>query len=257
MITVVIGSFGVGKTHWIQQQFKENQDHHFYYYSPKTNTFPLDGAFLQSIHQDLSIVDVQSPQDLIELAGKNHIYLEVPEYVDYYPIKDLFEKLNAQVIAIVNPEENQDKWKPLTNNIIVNQAITIKPRLPHFSDLQIHRATLTGEVLDFSSLETFWQELTLGAYGDIFRAKGIFNIMDGQCIYGEYLDHSYSPEFYPLNLPLSLEGRPTHFSGLEIIGCNLDKKAMADTLGDFCLDDSTVYFYQQQVRESLKNDTAY
>lgn len=256
MITAVIGSFGVGKTHWIQQQLKESQDKNFYYYSPKTNTFPLDGAFLQSIHKDLSIVDVQSPQDLIELSQKNHVYLEIPEYVDYAPIKNLFEKLNAQVIAIVSQTENQDKWKSLANKIIINQTITIKPHLQNFSDLQIHRANLTKEVLDFSSLQTFWQELTLGAYGDILRTKGIFNIMDGQCIYGEYLQNSYNPEFYPLNLPLSLEGRPTHFSGLEIIGCNLDKKAMADTLGDFCLDDSAVYFYQQQVKQSLTSNIA-
>ncbi|WP_040466764.1 hypothetical protein [Geminocystis herdmanii] len=55
------------------------------------------------------------------------------------------------------------------------------------------------------------------------------------------------------SIPLSLEGRPTHFSGLEIIGCNLEKQAIADTLGDFCLEDSAVYFYQQQVKESLSN----
>lgn len=254
MITVVMGSFGVGKTHWIKAKLKENQDDN-YYYSPKTNTFPLDGAFLQTINQELSIISVKSPEELIVLGNNNNIYLEIPEYVDFAPMIPFFDKLNCQIFAIVSKEENQDKWKVLTDKVIVNQEINTKPNLQQFSNLQIHRAGLTGEVLDFSSLETFWQELTLGAYGDILRAKGIFNIMDGQCVYGEYLHNSYNPQFYPLNLPLSTEGRPTHFSGLEIIGCNLDKQAIADTLGDFCLEDSAVYFYQQQVKESLSDDS--
>lgn len=250
MITVVIGSFGVGKTYWIQQKIKENRSDN-YYYSPKTNTFPLDGAFLQTVEQELSIVDISSPQELIKLGEKNNLYLEIPEYVDFTPMKPFFSQLNCQIVAIVGRGENKDKWKALTDKIFINQEINIKTPSPRFSDLQIHRASLTEEVLDFPSLETFWQELTLGAYGDILRAKGIFNIMDGQCIYGEYLNDSYHPPFSPLNLPLSIEGRPTHFSGLEIIGCNLDKKAIVDTLRDFCLEDSAVYFYQQQVKQSL------
>lgn len=254
MITVVIGSFGVGKTHWIQEKIKENQDNN-YYYSPKTNTFPLDGAFLQSINQELSIIDVQSPQQLIEVGENNHLYLEIPEYVDFSPMKSLCDGLNSLIIAIVSQGENQDKWKGLTDKIIINEKIKVRPYLQEFSDLQIHRGSLTEEVLDFPSLETFWQELILGAYGDVVRAKGIFNIMDGQCVYGEYLHNAYHPEFYPLNLPLSIQGRPTHFSGLEIVGCNLDKQAIADTLGDFCLEDSAVYFYQQQVKESLSHDS--
>lgn len=168
-------------------------------------------------------------------------------------ILPLLSALNCQKIALVSKEENQQKWQGLSDKIIVNQEVIIKDNLNSFSKRQIHRAGLTQEVVDFASLETFWQELTQGAYGDIIRAKGIFNIMDGQCVYGEYLHHSYNPEFYLLNIPLSLEGRPTHFSGLEIIGCNLDKQAIADTLGDFCLEDSAVYFYQQQVKESLNN----
>ncbi len=75
--------------------------------------------------------------------------------------------------------------------------------------------------------------------------------MDGQCIYRDYLQNGLNFDFQPLQIPLSLEGRPTHFSGLEIIGSNLDKQAIVDTISDFCLEDSAVYFYQQQVKESL------
>jgi hypothetical protein len=251
MIIAVMGNFGVGKTHWIKQQIKENNEDS-YYFSPQTQTFPVDGAFLQTFFPDLSITDLESPTELLKLAQKNDVYLEIPEYLDLKAILPLLSALDCQKIALVSKDENKKKWQELADKIIVNQEVIIQDNLNSFSNLQIHRAGLTQEVVDFASLETFWQELTQGAYGDILRAKGIFNIMDGQCVYGEYLHNAYNPEFYPLNLPLSLEGRPTHFSGLEIIGCNLEKQAIADTLADFCLEDSAVYFYQQQVKESLE-----
>jgi len=93
MITVVMGSFGVGKTHWIQEKIKENKDNNFYY-SPKTNTFPLDGAFLQTINHELSIIEVKSPQELIVLGENNNLYIEIPQYVEFTPIKSLFDQLN-------------------------------------------------------------------------------------------------------------------------------------------------------------------
>lgn len=251
MITAVMGNFGVGKTHWIKEKIKQYNEDGFYF-SPKTQTFPLDGAFLQSFFPDLSITDLESPMELVTLGQKNNIYLEIPEYLDLKAILPLLLALNCQKVAIVSKDENQEKWRGLTDKIIVNQKLIINNYLDSFSNLQIHRAGLTQEVLDFASLETFWQELIQGAYGDILRAKGIFNILDGQCIYGEFLQNGYQPEFYPLNLPLSLDGRPTHFSGLEIIGCNLEKQTIADTLGDFCLPDDAVNYYQQQVKETLE-----
>ena len=143
------------------------------------------------------------------------------------------------------------KWKKLVDKIIVNDKLNSNQQSFSLANLQIHRAGLTQEVLDFASLETFWQELIEGAYGDIVRAKSIFNIMDGQCIYRDYLQDGINLDFQALEIPLSLDGRPTHFSGLEIIGSNLDKQAIVDTIGDFCLPDDIVQFYQQQVKESL------
>ena len=141
--------------------------------------------------------------------------------------------------------------KKLVDKIIVNDKLNSNQQFFSLANLQIHRAGLTQEVLDFASLETFWQELVAGAYGEIVRVKGIFNIMDGQCIYRDYLKNGLNLDFQPLQIPLSLEGRPTHFSGLEIIGINLEKQSIVDTISDFCLSDDVVQFYQQQVKESL------
>ena len=251
-IKIVMGSFGVGKTHWIQEQIQQSNKSS-YYVSPKTETFPLDGAFLQGQDSDLSIADSQDISELIDLGSEDNVYIEIPEYIDIQNIPAFFNSLNAEKIAIVHSTENPERWQKLADKIIVNEQINIENESFSFANLQIHRAGLTQEVLDFSSLETFWQELVGGAYGEILRVKGIFNIMDGQCIYADYLQNGLNLDFRPLNLPLSLEGRPTHFSGLEIIGCNLEKEAIAKNIGYFCLPDDIVQFYQQQVKESLSN----
>ncbi len=247
-----MGSLGVGKTHWIKEDLKQS-NHDSYYISPKTETFPLDGAFLQGYYPDLSIANSQDLSELINENRESNIYLEIPEYIDIINNHSFLDNLDAEKIAIISQLENSQKWENLTDKIIVNRELKSEIESIYLADLQIHRAELTQEILDFASLETFWQELVAGAYGDIVRVKGIFNIMDGQCIYRDYLQDGINLDFQALDIPLSLEGRPTHFSGLEIIGRNLDKQAIVDTIGDFCLPDDIVQFYQQQVKESLNN----
>ncbi len=251
-IKIIMGSCGVGKTHWIQEDLKQS-NHDSYYLSPKTETFPLDGAFLQGYYPDLSIVNSQDLSEFINESRESNIYLEIPEYIDILNDPSFLDNLDAEKIAIVSQLEDSQKWGNLADKIIVNRELKSEIKSISLANLQIHRAGLTQEILDFASLETFWQELVAGAYGDIIRVKGIFNIMDGQCIYRDYLQNGLNFDFQPLEIPLSLEGRPTHFSGLEIIGANLDKQAIVDTISDFCLEDSAVYFYQQQVKESLSN----
>ena len=247
-----MGSFGVGKTHWIKEDLKHSNIPS-YYLSPKTDTFPLDAAFLQAYSPDLSIVNSQDSSELIDLSKENNVYVEIPEYIDTETIPAFMPALKAEKIAIISSSENPEKWENLANKIIINEELKSNCESVSLANLQIHRAGLTEEVLDFPSLETFWQELIEGAYGDIVRVKGIFNIMDGECIYRDYLQDGINLDFQPLNIPLSLQGRPTHFSGLEIIGANLDKQAIVDTISDFCLPDDIVQFYQQQVKESLNN----
>ena len=245
-----MGSFGVGKTHWIKEDLKHSTKPS-YYLSPKTETFPLDAAFVQAYYPDLSIVDSQDFSELINLSKENNVYVEIPQYIDINNNSTFISGLEAEKIAIVSELENSKNWENLADKIIINRELKSETTSISLANLQIHRAGLTQEILDFASLETFWQELVAGAYGDIVRVKGIFNIMDGQCIYRDYLKNGLNFDFQPLQIPLYLEGRPTHFSGLEIIGANLEKQAIVDTISDFCLPDDVVQFYQQQVRESL------
>ena len=60
--------------------------------------------------------------------------------------------------------------------------------------------------------------------------------------------------FKPLNLPRWLDGKPDRKSGFEIVGSNLDKAEIAQTIRDCCVPESAINYYQQQVKESLATE---
>ncbi len=120
--------------------------------------------------------------------------------------------------------------------------------------MQIHRNLLTGEIIDWTSLTLFWFELIQGAYGDIIRAKGIFDIVSGESIYGDFVAGTINQEFVALNVPLWLTGRPQRFSGLEIVGFNLQLKEISQTLKDCFIPESQIDYYQQQIQTSLQTE---
>ncbi|ACB50844.1 hypothetical protein cce_1494 [Crocosphaera subtropica ATCC 51142] len=252
MITVIMGNISSGKTHLIKEKMSK-ATLPIIYWSPQTDLFPIDAIYLKSEFPHLSILANGEENKLRHLSNHHDIYIEVPWYLEIKSIDSFLKQLNCHRLALISKVEQKQDWQMWTDEIILNEEINGKNDLvlPNSLDLQIYRATLTGEVLDFSSLETFWLELIHGAYGEVIRIKGIFTILDGQWIYGEFLSGKYPKDFCPLNFPLNLEGRPQQFSGLEIVGRNLDKQAIADTLGEFCLSDEAIFYYQQQVKQSL------
>jgi hypothetical protein len=253
MIIVVTGGIATGKTHWIREQIAK-QTHPSLYFSPQTETFPIDRLILQSEFPQLSCLSREEEDRLSSLSAQNTVYMEVPWYLDLESLESFLKPLDCHRVAITSPEEEIPEGKVPVDEIVFSPVKTgikgdkwLKNR-----EIQIYRAVLTGEVLDFSSLVTFWTELTQGAYGEVLRVKSIFDIIDGQCIYGEFIDEWAEKDFQSLNLPLNLDGRPNRFSGIEIIGRNLDKPTIADTLSDCCLSDEALFYYQQQVKDSLE-----
>ncbi|PSB47750.1 GTPase, G3E family protein, partial [filamentous cyanobacterium Phorm 6] len=102
------------------------------------------------------------------------------------------------------------------------------------------------------SLDLFWyEEMTQGAYGKIHRAKGIFDIADGRSFYFDFAAEFKETAHEELPLPRWLEGRPQRFSGIEIVGENLNETALGQTLEDCCLPETIMLNYQQQVKQSL------
>ncbi|MBR8828537.1 MAG: hypothetical protein DSM107014_11670 [Gomphosphaeria aponina SAG 52.96 = DSM 107014] len=254
MITAISGLPGTGKTHWIREQIAKKSEP-VTYFSPQTESFPIDRICLQSEFPDLSILSVGEEEKLFNLAQTNAVYIELPWYLNLAAIDPLLTQLNCYRVALISSTEHKSEWQNWADEMILTHPIEGNKIIEAFKNnqLQIHRGNLTGEVLDFNSLQTFWLELTQGAYGEVVRVKGIFDILDGQYIYGEFIENLTQKDFQPLKFPLCLNGRPTRFSGIEIVGTNLNKQAIADTLGDFCLSDAEVSYYQQQVKQSLSD----
>jgi hypothetical protein len=244
MIIAVVSPPGAGKTHWIHQQIAQTNKP-VGYFSPQTDSVPIDAIYLQSEYPQLKLYQTGE-----EAALNNTItYLEIPWYLDLAAIEPLLQTFNSHRVAIIPADTDSTELKTWADEIIPGNNIT---KLT--TALQIHRGVLTGEILDFDSLATFWLELTQGAYGEVVRAKGIFDLVDGQMYYGDFIAGRSQLEFKPLNLPRWLNGRPERKSGFEIVGKNLDKAEIFQTVKDCCVPESAINYYQQQVKESLKTE---
>ncbi len=155
--------------------------------------------------------------------------------------------MNTSTTNPVTNLDDQDFWQDGADSIVPDSPLS---SLDYGNSIQpqIIRSILTGQVIDGASLETFWYELTHGAYGKVQKAKGIFTLVDGRVLQLDFVAGlpKDAPEITPetitteLPLPHCTKGRPDHFSGLEIIGFNLDRAAIAQTLEDSCLDDQAL-----------------
>jgi hypothetical protein len=254
MITAIIGPPGIGKTYWIQKQIAKAKGN-LRYFSPQTESNPIDATLIQSEFPNIQILS--SEQELNNFDEKETItYMEIPWYLNLLKIEPLLQQLNCHRVAIMPPRSQNTGWHAWADEIIMGNSLEeeqlaeISPNNP----LEIHRGILTGEILDFKSLEVFWSELIEDAYGNIARVKGIFEIMDGQSIYGEFLHNLPQKDFEPLNLPRWYKGKPQRFSGFEIMGQNLDKEQIAQTVKQCCLPEQAINYYQQQIQSSLPKE---
>ncbi len=244
MIIAVASPPGAGKTHWIHQQLAHT-DKPVGYFSPQTDSVPIDATYLQSECPQLKLYQTGEEAEL----DKTITYLEIPWYLDLAGIEPLLQTYDSHRVAIIPSDTDSKELETWADEIIPGNNDT-KPT----TALQIHRGVLTGEILDFDSLATFWLELIQGAYGDVVRAKGIFDLVDGQVYYSDFRLGKSELEFKPLNLPRWLNGKPDRQSGFEIVGSNLNKAEIAQTVRDCCVPESAINHYQQQVKESLATE---
>jgi hypothetical protein len=254
---------------------------------------PIDAIYLAAAVDNLEILTEEQlneflyhwQQDLGQDSGNSEnssenslpidsLYIELGFHIDptslTLPVEESLCHRVAVVSSATNPETNQ--LDNPENNQLNNQELwrdwadTIVPGLPissvdywQHSQPQIIRSILTGQVIDGASLETFWYELTHGAYGEVQRAKGIFTPVDGRVLHLDFVAGLPKdiPEKIPetitteLPLPPCTKGRPDQFSGVEIIGFNLDRAGINQTLEDSCLDDQAIAHYQAQIEEQL------
>ncbi len=241
---IVAGSPGAGKTTWIQQQLAQ-QDHAAIYWCP--GAMAVDRVTLGAQFPEVKMLTDGEEARLLEPVVEETIaYIEVGFHLDLASVSNLLKLLPCQKIAVLPPSATHTEWHSWADQVIEG----IESSIPQIGS-QIWRAPLTGEVLDLSSLEMFWYELTAGAYGAVQRSKGVFDVADGRSLHFDFVARNST--YAELELPIWSKGRPTRFSGIEAIGEALDQEAIAQTLKECCLSDQVIEHYQQQIRESLES----
>ena len=252
MIIAVAGSLGAGKSQWIRQQIAQIDNQPIGYFSPQTDSVPIDTIFLQSEYPQLQIYQTGQEVELIksQIDGTT-TYIEIPWYLNLSEIEPLLATLNCHRVGICSEDGNNSELRKWADEIVLGVATISYPKM----SLDIYRGILTGEILDFDSLATFWLELIQGAYGEVIRAKAIFDLADGQSYHGNFISGKTELKFKALNLPPWLKDRADRKSGFEIVGKNLDKQEIARTVRDCCISSEAIAYYQQQMKNSLENRT--
>ena len=248
LINVVAGCAGSGKTAWIHQQIQDAkvEDKDIIYFTPGTGNASIDKNRIAADFPQIQVFSDNQEEDLLkQIPEAEAVYMELGFYLDLGSLSPLLNNLPYHCIAVLPRHLKDSEYHAWADKII--------PGIPAKTELSKHlwRVATNSQVIDEDSLEEFWYELTHGAYGNVTRAKAIFDVNDGRSIYCDFVAGVPQIGFLELNLPRYLEGRPKRFSGIEVAGEDLDETALKQTLSDCFLSDSLIKQYQQQVKQML------
>ena len=118
-----------------------------------------------------------------------------------------------------------------------------------FKKLESWSLNLAKRVWDPQSLNTFWFELVNGAYGDVYRAKALMNLPDGQSIFFNWIVSQKGSQFLPLKTVSPPNGRPESPSALVIQGKGLDCINIQSTINLSLLNDAVLEMHQMPLRD--------
>jgi hypothetical protein len=110
-------------------------------------------------------------------------------------ISQVLHYLIYRAIAILPQNCKNAEHHPWADEIIYGSPV------PTLTLKKLWRILITGQVMDENSLEEYWYEITHNTYGTVTRAKGIFDVNDGRCLYCDFVDGVPSTEFLELDLP--------------------------------------------------------
>ncbi|BDA71205.1 hypothetical protein CAL7716_053710 [Calothrix sp. PCC 7716] len=248
-ITVIAGTSGSGKTTWIHQKLNKinpNSTSCVLYFSPEVGSTPIDAERLAAEFPFLKVFYSGQEAEFTQLLeSADAAFIELGFYLNIAVIEQILNNQNYHKIAIVASQSQESEYHTWASEIIENVGINANP-----TEKQLLRIQTTGEVVDENSIYEVWYEISQGAYGNITRAKGIFDVADGRSLYGDFVAGIQPTPFLELDLPRHLEGRPQRFSGLEVVG-KFEETALKQTLENCCLSDAMISHYQQQVKQDL------
>jgi hypothetical protein len=238
----VAGDPGVGKTTWIREQLTQTTGA-VYYWCPGTESVEIDATRLSIEFPALKLLTDGSEAQLMRVAAGAIVFLELGFHLDLATIAPLMELLAAKRVALVSPDSRATEWHEWADQIVEGATTPFLPQ-----PLQLWRSPLSGQILDPASLEIFWYELTEAAYGQVQRAKGIFEVADGRSFDFDFVA-GLPPDYTELDRPRWLKGRPDRSSGVEVMGTGLDEAVMVKTLSDCCLPEAAIVHYQAQLQQ--------
>ncbi len=245
-IIVVAGFAGCGKTSWICQQLVA-RDKNVLYFSPGVGTVPIDKTRLEAEFPHVKVFsDGQQVEFFNQLPTADVVYIELGFYLQLSATRQILDNLTYHAVALIPPQLKDSEFHAWAKEMIIGADVQTSS-----AQTKLWRASSIGQVIDEDSLHEIWYEITHGAYGTVSRAKGIFHVPDGRSLYADFVAGVPSTDFLELDFPRHLDGIPQRFSGLEILGNNLDEVSLQETLQDCCLSQAAILHYQQQVKETL------
>lgn len=246
----IAGPPGSGKTTWISQLLS-NQQRPLFYGCPGMGADSVDRARIAYCFPWVQLLpEGQIPQVLADLPDQALVYLELGFHLDL--TAPLLASLPCHRVAVLPSGLQTSEWHDWADEVIVGNdiAVSAPDNLP-----ELWRSPLTGRVFDAPSLDEILIELTGSAYGQVQRVKGIFELPDGRAFYVDFVEGLSGIEYTELNIPRWLEGRPDRFSGIEVVGWNLEPGTIAQTLLAGCLSDSAIAHYQEQYKALIASET--
>ncbi len=245
---VVAGLPGTGKTTWISQ-FLQDQHRPLFYCCPGIGACSVDQARITYRFPWVHLIpENQVLQVLADLPEQALVYFELGFHLDL--ASPVLGSLPCHRVAVLPPGLKESDWHEWADEVIPGNHIPVPDPLP-----ELWRSPLTGQVFDPPSLDEMLRELTSGAYGNVHRVKGIFELPNGHAFYVDFAEGLSGIEYTKLPLPPWLEGRPTRFSGLEVMGWNLDQESIVQAVVDGCLSDAAIAQYQQHYKALVSDQT--
>ena len=249
-LIAVAGPTGSGKTVWISQ-FLQDRNRPVFYCCPGAGSGSVDPVRIAYRFPWVQLIPEHQIQSVLtNLPDQALVYFELGFHLDL--ASPFFAALPCHRVAVLPPGLTESDWHDWADEVIPGNDITVPApdNLP-----ELWRSSLTGQVFDPPSLDELLIELTGGAYGNAQRVKGIFELPDGRAFHIDFVDGLPGIEYTELNIPRWLEGRPDRLSGIEVVGWNLKKETIAQTVLDGCLSDDAIAQYQQQYKALMADET--